>query len=307
MSRKQIVEELHKPARKNFTRRHVILKGIDELWQADLVDMNALYKFNNGHKFILTVIDCFSKFAWSSPIKNKSAESVTSAMHVIFKNSNRIPKNLQTDFGKEFYNTKFKSLMDKYEINHYSTYSHLKCSIVERFNRTLKSKMWKMFSYTGKYIWIDKLNNLIDEYNKTKHRTIKMRPIDVKSKKCEQKLLKTVFNNKFRLVKNKFKIGDFVRVSKYKGSFEKGYTPNWSPELFEICCVNRKYPVTYKLRDYKNCIIAGCFYEAELQKTKNNEAFLIEKILKKNNKKVLVKWYGFDDSHNSWINKNEII
>lgn len=307
MTRKQIVNELHRSARKNFTRRHVVLKGIDDLWQADLVDMQSFKKYNKGFNYILTIIDGFSKFAWAVPLKNKSSESVCNSINEIFYKFKRIPQNLQTDCGKVFYNAAFEKLMKKHAINHYSTYSHLKASIVERFNRTLKNKMWKLFSFHGTYKWIDKIDSLINEYNNTKHRTIKMCPIEVNSKEIEQKLLQTVFCYVRPLVKNKFKIGEYVRVSKYKGVFEKGYTPNWSPEIFKIIALSKKFPVTYKLQDYQFKQIAGCFYEYELQKTKNSNNFLVEKILKRKGNQIFVKWYGFDDSHNSWVNKSDLI
>lgn len=306
--REQIVQEIHKPSRKKFIRRRVILKGIDDLWQADLVDMNAFSKYNDNYKYILTVIDCFSKYAWALPLKTKSSSAVTELMNTIFINDKRVPKNIQTDLGKEFYNKLFKNLIINNNINHYSTYTHLKASIVERFNRTLKEKMWKMFSYRGSYKWIDKIANLLNVYNNTKHRTIKMTPVEVNSKEIENKLLNTVFKINHKLFKNKYKVGEFVRVSKYKGIFEKGYTPNWSTEIFKIIGVNNKFPVTYKLQDYQKKFIAGCFYESELQKTKDHKAYLVEKVLKKKkNDLVFVKWYGFDESHNSWIDKKQIL
>lgn len=307
MSRKQIVNELHKQVRKNFERRKVILKGIDDLWQADLVEMCSLAQSNDGYKYILMVIDCFSKYAWCIPLKNKTSLLVTQAMENILLKSQRKPKHLQTDFGTEFYNKEFKKLMKERNINHYSTYTHLKASIVERFNRTIKNKMWKMFSLNGNYKWKNNITKLVFEYNNTKHRTIGMCPINVSSKTIEKKLLNTVYKIKCQLIKNKYKIGDFVRVSKYKGVFEKGYTPNWSPEIFKIVAVNNKFPVTYVIEDYQNQIIAGRFYEYELQKTANNKAFLVEKVLKRKGEKLYVKWYGFDKSHNSWINKNEVL
>lgn len=132
MSKKQqVVNELHKPARKNFKRRRVIIKGLDDLWQADLVEMGSYATENNEYKYLLTVIDSFSKYAWAMPIKNKSSEAVCNAMIKIFQHlSTRIPKNLQTDDGKEFFNKKFHSLMEEYGINHYSTFSIKKASIV---------------------------------------------------------------------------------------------------------------------------------------------------------------------------------
>lgn len=131
MSKRDLINELHKPARKHFKRRRVITKGIDDLWQADLVDMSAYARVNRGFHFLLTVIDTFSKYAWVVPCKNKNAESVTNAMAEIFKTKSA-PRHLQTDDGLEFFNSNFAKLMKKHKINHYSVFTHLKASICER-------------------------------------------------------------------------------------------------------------------------------------------------------------------------------
>lgn len=275
MSKKQLVDELHKPARRNFKRRVVILEGINDLWQADLVEMGEYSSDNNGYRYLLTVIDAFSKYAWAYPIKTKTGFEVTKAIEqILLKQS---PANLQTDNGKEFYNVYFQNMMKKYNINHYSTYSSLKASIVERFNRTLKSKMWKLFSLNGNYKWIDKIQILVNNYNNTIHRTIKMKPKNV-SILNEKKLLQTVYSKIKILPKAKFKIGEKVRISKYKHIFEKGYTPNWTTEVFTISQIKNTNPITYILNDYENKNIKGCFYEYELLKTSQPNIYLIQKI-----------------------------
>lgn len=147
--KREFVNELHKQARTKFKRRRVVMKVIDDLWQADLVEMGQYEADNNKYRYLPTVIDTFSKKAWVEAIKKKTAHNVTNAMKSIFENSHRVPKNLQTDDGKEFFNTQFKHLMELNQINHYSTYSVLKKSIIERFNRTLKGMMWKEFSFQG--------------------------------------------------------------------------------------------------------------------------------------------------------------
>ena len=179
MARRQIINELHRSARKNFKRRRVVMRGIDDLWQADLVEMCEFSKINKGFRYLLTVIDTFSKFAWAIPIKRKTGVEVTNAFNLILLHDRRTPQNLQTYDGKEFFNSTFQKLMIKHKINHYSTYSSLKASIVERWNRTLKNKMWREFSMNGSNRWIDILKQLVDTYNETEHRTIKMRPCDV--------------------------------------------------------------------------------------------------------------------------------
>lgn len=305
MSKKLIVKELHKPARKNYPRRRVLTKGLDELWQADLVEMIPYARENKGQKYLLTVIDVFSKFAWGEPVKTKSADDVTQAMIRIFKKG-RVPQKLQTDNGKEFYNSKFKNLMKHNEVHHYSTFSNLKASVVERFNRTLKGIMWREFSLRGKYQWVNILPDLLMEYNERKHRTIGMRPIDV-TKKKEKHLLNTVYSSIKIAGRAKFKVGDHVRISKAKSLFAKGYTPNWSTEIFTIVKVQITNPVTYKLEDMRGQPIEGGFYEQELQKTMHHDIYLVEKVLRKKGNKVYVKWLGLDKSHNSWIDKTNVV
>lgn len=307
MSRIDIVNELHKPARKNFERRQVKIMGIDDLWQADLVEMIPYAKENADFKYILTVIDTFSKFAWVLPVKNKTSHIIVNAMRNIFSQSKRIPKNLQTDMGTEFYNKHFKQLMKQHNINHYSTFSHMKACIVERFNRTLKEQMWKKFSLQGSYKWLNILEKLVKDYNNKRHRKTKLAPTEV-TKHNEKQLLNHIYTPHSKIVyQHKFNVGDFVRVSKFKTIFEKGYTPNWSTEIFKIIKINKKFPVTYLLEDYQGYPIAGRFYEQELQKTNHPDTYLVEKILKNKGNKVLVKWLGFKSTHNSWINKTDIL
>lgn len=304
-NRQGLVNELHKQARKYYPRRYVNVKGIDDLWQADLVDMQAYAKENKNFKYLLTVIDVFSKKAYVRPILNKSAKIVAEAMNDIFLKRKTAPVHLQTDNGAEFHNKIFKNLMSKNNIKFYSTYSILKASVVERFNRTLKNKMWKKFSLQGSYKWINILDALVKEYNRTKHRTIKMAPNNVNCNN-EKFILQTVYNRQVIWRKNKFRVGDIVRISKYKTIFDKSYTPNFTTELFKVINVNRMFPVTYKIEDMKQTPIAGQFYETELQKTKYPDSYLVEKILKQKGNKVFVKWLGFPSSENSWIEKSHL-
>lgn len=306
MSRKQIVEELHKNARKNFPRRRVIMRGINDLLQADLVEMIPFASVNKNYKYLLTVIDTFSKFAWALPLKTKTSTEVTNAMKAVLKTIKSPPKNLQTDDGKEFFNSQFKQLMKNFNINHYSTYSGFKATIVERFNRTLKGKMWKQFSLQGSYKYLDILQPLVNKYNNTIHSTIKMKPRQVTSKN-ETKLLQTVFNRIKIFKTGKFKVGDNVRISKNRHIFTKGYTPNWTTEIFKIRAIQITNPITYLLEDYQKHDIKGGFYESEIQKVKFPDIYLVEKVLQTKGKNAFVKWLGFDSTHNTWIPQSYII
>lgn len=306
--KKDVVNELHAPARRNFKRRRVILKGWRDLYQADLVEMIPYSKENKGFKYILMVIDAFSKFGWAVPLKNKSGKEVTRAMQTILKNKQLIPKNIQTDHGKEFYNADFKNLMKQHNINHYSSYSTLKSSIVERFNRTIKEKMWKEFSLQGTYKWLDLLPLIIKNYNNTIHRTIGMKPKDVNSRNAKL-LLKTVYGSLKVIDRRprKFNVGDHVRISKHRHAFTKNYTANFTNEIFKISKVQNTMPRTYLLQDIQGENIIGGFYEAELKKVAHPDVYLVEKVIRRKGDKVLVKFLGLDKSHNSWISKKNVL
>jgi Integrase core domain len=301
-AKRQVVEEIHRPARINFKRRKVVIKSLFDLYQADLVDMQLYAKENAGYKYILVVINCFSKFVWAYPLKTKTGLEVTKAMEKVLIQQS--PKNLQTDAGLEFFNKDFKKLMTKYKINHYNVYSEKKASIVERVNRTLKNMMWKEFSLQGHYKWINLLSTIVENYNNKKHRTIKMKPRDV-TKNHEKKLLDTVYNRiKISELNNKFKVGDFVRISKIRGVFDKKYQPNWSTEIFTVRKVQLTNPTTYLLKDENNQEILGGFYREQLQKVKFHDVYLVEKVLKRRGNKIYVKWLGFKKP--TWIHKSNI-
>ena len=178
----------------------------------------------------------------------------------------------------------------------YSINNKGKSVVAERFIKILKNEMTAI----SKNVYIDKLDNIVDEYNNTYHRTIKMKPIDVKDNTYID------FEKEVNDKDPKFKVGDHVRISKYKNIFAKGYTPNWSEEVFVIKKVKNTVPWTYVINDLNGEEIIGTFYEKELQKT-NQKEFRIEKILKKKGDELYVKWKGYADSFNSWINKKDLV
>lgn len=170
MSKLQVVREIHSYARKNFQRRKYVMRGICETFQADLIEMQPYKRENGGHRYILIVIDVFSKMAYAEPLKNKTGLVVTKAMDSIFRKVNQHNpyhhiQNLHTDEGREFYNSSMKQLLEKFKINHYSTFSIMKASIVERLIRTIKRQLYMQFSLQGNYKWIKILPEVIDRYN----------------------------------------------------------------------------------------------------------------------------------------------
>lgn len=305
MSKLQVVKEIHRDARKHFTRRRCVMRGIAETLQADLIELPS----DRGMKYCLTVIDIFSKRGYARPLKTKTGREVTNAMKSILDSIGKPVKNLHVDMGKEFYNADMTRLLDSYRINRYSTFTTMKAAMAERFNRTLKKKIYMKFSLNGNYKWVDLLPDLVYEYNTSIHRTIKMCPNDVDSD-VEQHLLDTVYNYKrtipFRCNK-KFKVGDYVRLSKYKHVFQKGYLPSWTTEIFRIDQVQNTDPITYLLIDWQGNPIKGSVYAEELQIVKQPDVYLVEKILRNKNGMVYVKWLGFENKYNSWIREDDII
>ena len=178
----------------------------------------------------------------------------------------------------------------------YSTHSEEKSVVAERFFRTLKSKIYKYMTSISKNVYINKLDDIVNEYNNTYHTTIKMKPIDVK----DNTYINT--STKINYKDPKFKVGDRVRISKYKNIFAKGYMPNWSAEVFVIKKVKNTVPWTYVIDDLNDEEIIETFYEKELQKI-NQEEFRIEKLIKRKGNKIYVKWKGYNNSFNSWIDK----
>ena len=295
---------LHKPVRFKFTRRKVLAFGIGDLMQCDLVDMSKYSKYNRGIKYLLTCIDVFSKYAYVIPLKNKNADSMLDAFKKLFRKTKYVA-NLHTDDGSEFKNKKVQRYFKQRKINHYSTFSEFKASVVERFNRTLKNKLFRIFTHTNSYKYLNVLKSVLKSYNASKHRTTGYAPEEV-TPDLEPIIFEKVYG--YKMATNyKFDIGDQVRISKTKRTFRKGYLPNWTDEVF---CIYKRFgtiPATYVLRDLKGTNIKGRFYEQELQKIlkTNREFWRVEKILKSRgtgaSKEHFVKWKGFDSRFNSWI------
>ena len=245
--------------------------------------MQLLSKHNKGIRFLLCAIDIFSKYAWVVPLKDKKGVSIATAFQSILKQSNRKPNKIWVDKSSEFYNASFKKWLQDNDIAMYSTHNKGKSVAAERFIRTLKIKIYKDIISISKNVYIDKLDDIVHEYNNAYHTTIKMKSIDVKDNTYINTDKET--NDK----DPKFKVVDRVRISKYKNIFAKGYTPNWFEEVFVIKKVKNAVSWTYVINDLSGEEIMGTFYEKELQKT-NQKEFRIEKVIKRKGDKMYVKW-----------------
>jgi len=294
---------MHRPARRRFPRNRVYVKGINHQFQIDLADMQSIAKSNDGFRYLLTCIDVFSKYAWAIPVKDKTGDETVRAFKIIL--NERVPKRVQSDQGREFLNYKFQRLLRDAGIKFFTCKNQqIKCSVVERFNRTIKGRIWKYFRKNRTYRYIDDIDDLVAGYNNTYHRSIKTKPKLV-SKSNENLVRSNLYPEITTQKVPKLKIGDKVRVSKIKGTFEKGYLPNWSEEIFFIRKIIRRNPTLFELEDYAGEAIEGYWYETELQKV-DVEKFWIEKVIKRKAGKVLVKWLGYSDKFNSWIPAKDI-
>ena len=256
-----LADELHKPIIKKFDKRKVYSQFKDNIWGVDLANMQSLSRKNKGIKYLLCVIDLYSKYAFVIPLKDKKGISIVNAFNKITKQSERKPNKIWVDQGGEFYNNVFKKWLSDNDIIMYSTYNEGKSVVAERFIRTLKNKLYKHMTATGKNVYYDVLDDVVNKYNNTKPSTIKMKPIDIKNNK-------RVYIDEYNEKDSRFKVGDTVRISKFKNIFSKGYTPNWSKEIFIVDKINDTVPYTYNLKHLNDEEIIGSFYDRDLQKTK---------------------------------------
>ena len=222
-------------------KRKVYSSFKDNIWGADLADMQLISKYSKGIRYLICTIDLFSKYAWIFPLKDKKVVSIVNAFQKIIDNSKRKPNKIQADQGSEFYNSQFKEVLKENHMEKYSTYNEGKSAVAEKFIKTMKNKIYKHMTAVLKDF--DVLDVIVDEYDNTFHKTIKIKPIDIKLDSY------SVYNVESNEKDPKFKAGDHVRISKYKNIFAKVYTPNWYEEVFAISKIKNTVPWTYVIND----------------------------------------------------------
>ena len=273
--------------------------------------MQALISENDGMKYILTVIDVFSKKAWALPIKNKGEKEMLAAFQRLLKEANpRKPERLQTDAGKEFLNKEVQGFLKRQHIHHFVSNSDKKAAVVERFNRTIKSRIWTYFTAHQTRRYLDILPQVLEAYNNTHHRSIGRAPNQVR-KQDEAEIWVRLYGdgNKHAPRVSDAKKGQMVRVSKVKGVFDKGYIPNWSEEHFLVESQRSNPRKVFKLSDKGGEEIKGSWYPEEVQLIDKNR-YLIEKVIRKRTskgvKELLVKWKGWPAKFNTWVPESDL-
>ena len=310
---------LHKPARRKYSRRPIIVSGSSQQADADLVDMIKFSKYNNDTKFILVYIDVFSKKLWTEPLKSKSGKDVTEALRKIYKEGGRCER-MRTDKGTEFLNKNVQTFLAENKVHHFvSQNPSIKASVAERSIKNLKKKIYKYMNQFQTYEYLTVLPKLTSAYNRTFHRSIGMSPAQV-SKENESQVFATLYKKKARKLSQKkemlkFKVGDWVRVSYLKDKFSREYYNSFSGEVYQIVSASLKQGrPSYQLQDYSGEILDGFFYPEEIQilHIPDNPTYRIERIVrsrtnKKNKKKeYLVKWLNWGERWNSWVSEEEI-
>ena len=307
---------VHRQPVRRFRRSKVIVSGLYDQYDADLMSMESTASENDGYKYVLVVLDVFSRYAWMLGMRTKSNEECIKAFQTIFKNA-PFPKRMRTDRGTEFTGTPVRKFFEKNNVHLFFTNNETKANYAERLIKTVKKKIFRYFSAEKTRRWIDVLQEMVSSYNRTYHDSIRMAPKEV-NKKNEKSLwweLYLSYNIPSRkgLPRFKFRVGDVVRTSVLKSKFEREYGERWTTELFRIRRrFYRQAQPLYEIEDYAGEALAGSFYEPELRRVRLEKAdfFRIKDILKSrgsgSRKEYLVSWLGYPRKFNSWIPSTEM-
>jgi len=312
---------LNRNVLRNFERGRVLVTGIDDQWEADLADMQSYAKSNDDMKYLLFVIDVFSRYLWVEPLKDKTANEISGAFDAILGDTSRHPRRLRTDAATDFTSNTFQKLMKGENITHFVTHSEKQANYVERVIQTIKKRLFRFMVAQNTEQYLPALQHLVDSYNNTWHSGIKARPADVDSSN-ETRLWWQMYwgdepfepgRHREKSVSFKYKQGDIVRMSVLRSALQREYTSKWTIELFKVSDrFERQEQPIYKLVDWVNDPVQGTFYEFELQRISQPDPFFkVEKILKYKGrgdaKQALVQWKGWPKKFNSWEPVSELV
>ena len=315
----EIAYTLHRRVVKKIKRNPIIANFYTDLAQADLVDVQRYAHDNNGVNFILTVIDVFTKKAFTVTLHRKTAKEVADALAKVFDNYR--PSNLQTDRGLEFNNWHVRKLTKDMLVNHYYAHNErIKCSVVERFQRTLMSKIHKYFTAKGTNRFIGVLNKFVNAYNNSVHRTIKMTPNEARVADRRIVFRNTygfdserdmLISNQLNKKRTTLKPGISVRVPEQKHAFQKGYLQNFTDEIYQIVSANTSgQRAVYSLKDSEGHHVQGSFYPEEVQAVSNDDLYrviVLDERKRGRGKQVLIRYANFPNTEPVWIAESSLL
>ena len=341
------------PSRKIIQRSPILDVCYNGSWEMDLIDMTRYGSSNGGYRFILICIDSFSRFLITRKCKTKTTAEVSRALENVFKHDSKPLFSVRTDAGKEFLGNIILKLYKQYKLAHFiSRNSETKCSKAERVIQTWKRRAFKYFHSKSSYKWTDVMQDITHAYNNSVHRSLGQKPCEINTEnqdysriiqymianrvgvdgkpkpkvknpkkslttatktKTAKKTNTDTSTNTIPVVKPKFKIGDYVRISSLRSKFARAYSQTWSEEIYVVkrLYLRGNMPI-YILQDLEAEPLVGTFYQQELSKADKPEGdvYTIDKILKerkyKKTKQYFVSWLGWHKKHNSWVNASDI-
>ena len=305
---------VHKRPSRRFKRKRVISPYPGYMIDADTAFYVQYANKNDGYKYILFCIDVFSRFAWAFPLKTKTPKELIQAFKHLMEKGLKA-SHIRTDSASEIKSNQTQAFFKSRKITHFVTRNETKANFAERLIKSIKKRIARYMSFKQTHRWIDILDDVVHSYNHSYHRSIQMSPVDV-TEKDVNRLWKLQYEPKNiikkqtiskRVIRYKFKVGDLVRVSFLKRTFEREYDETFSGELFVVA--SRKISqglAIYTLKDYAGEVITGTFYEKELIKASESEFYKIEKVLRKRKNEVYVKWKNYSNRFNSWIKRRDL-
>ena len=304
---------IHKAVPKKFRRLRTVA-GHQQQVQGDLVDLSYLAQHNNKNRYLFTVIDAFSRLGFAEPVANKESHTTAKAFERILKRMTYRPLYFFSDNGTEFRGA-FRKMLQKHNIKFYTSKDvDIKAGTVERFNRTLMTRIFRYLSKQNSKRYLDALPNIIENYNKSTHSSIGVAPNRVDDDNKERVWLKLHHrcepSRRRRDARTVFKKKDYVLIPKNKRTFGKAYHAGWTGEVFRINAVRRTKPRTYVLEDLQGEVISGTFYPQELQKTKLPEFYEIESVLDTrgppSKREFYVRWKHYPAKFDQWISAKKV-
>lgn len=300
-------------SRRRFPRRKIMVSHPHEQYEGDLADFTRIKRKNGGHTFILIEVDVLSRHVRAIPLKNKSAKSMVFALEKLF--SKQACSKYHTDMGQEFTAKPVREIYKKYKIKHFHTQGGTKAALGEIFIRTLRRLLSRYFVENNTTKYIDVLDSIIAAYNNRPHSAHKLTPNEALKPENRARVWKALYGKKCKHAKERFKLGDMVRIQLEKRKFQKESEQQFSNEIFEIYEIMRdKYaPISYKLIDGSQEVLDGLWYPSELIKiTRKRTEYKFEKVIKtkrgklRGSREFLVKFKGIPVNQSRWMNEKEL-